>query len=329
MDMSKMLTVARRVAVWNLAIPGLILWPLWATADSGQVTVRTDGAMDGTYALAPCEPDIPYCGTVIDAEPLYIRRDDDTGAVPNPTSPVSAALIGGPSAAGTVGTGNAIASASASALRGYVDAVATGGWYHLRYRDEFGETQSLDFFRGSKGAAEANAIYRDEVVLAGPAGVVGTFNLVLTFDRLFLPNGVNVGGSATAQVGFSPMTPSGPASALALIAISDCSNCANPLTTRMQSFQAMAGTAGVLTQLLMMNATASASTSSVSNGIRIYANNTMNVYLEPLTPGFTVSSASGYSYAVAAVPEPSTAAMFVGGLALMAVARGLRRRARA
>jgi hypothetical protein len=310
----------------GFALACMLQWSLPAAADSGQASVRVDSARDGTFKLAPCEPGISFCGTAPDAEPIYVRSDDGTGIVLNPTAPVSAALLSGGSVGGPVGTGNATISASAAAMRGYVSAGASGSWYRLGYRDEFGDPQEIFFFQGSMGAASADALYLDEIVLGGPAGMMGTFNLVLSFDRSFDVNGQFAGGSASAQVSFAPNTPSGPGSALAVVGISDCHNCGNPLFTTGQTFQAMAGTTGVLTQMLTLNATATAGQAGPNNSIAIWAGNTMHAYLEPLTPGFTVSSASGYSYSMAAVPEPAMYGLLIGGLAMVAIV--VRRRGR-
>jgi len=314
------------IVLRGLALACLLQWSLPAAADSGQASVRTDSARDGTFKLAPCEPGIPFCGTAPDADPIYVRSDDDTGIVLNPSAPVSAALVGGGSVGGPVGTGSATISASAAAMRGSVVASATGSWYRLSYRDEFGDPQDIYFFQGSMGAASAAALYLDEIVLGGPAGTMGTFNLVLTFDRSFDVFGQFAGGSASAQVSFAPNTPSGSGNALAVVGISDCHNCGNPLSTTGQTFQAMAGTTGVLTQMLTMNATATAGQAGPNNSIAIRAGNTMHAYLEPLTPGFTVSSASGYSYTMAAVPEPAAYGLLAGGLAMVAFVVGRRGR---
>jgi hypothetical protein len=64
------------------------------------------------------------------------------------------------------------------------------------------------------------------------------------------------------------------------------------------------------------------------DSIQILAGNSAHFYLDVLTPGLSLTADSGHDYSNAAIPEPSTAGPFAGGILWLATAWPCQRQAR-
>lgn len=314
------LRLLRRLAATAICLVALAT-PGAARAWEVRIVVDAQGRLDAAYTLiTPCPPDIYFCGTE-ESEPVEDAQDQiDTGQLVNPAAPVTRTAtvpaevpVGGPYGAG------ATATASPGSLRALAGAGAAGTPYRLSWLNEFQQEEFLDLFRQASAGAQVNVSLSDPITFHGPAGTTGTFNLVLSFDRVF---GVVGGGGGAASAQSYVFDPNGIVSPLAIAGISDCSNCNNPQQTVSVAFQAAAGSTWALGQQLNgVTANATTSPGSPTSQVTTDVGNTLNTYIEIVTPGFSITSDSGHDYVSA--PEPGAAALALCALCALA-ARGAR-----
>lgn len=311
-------TLLDRPAAAAAALLVALATPGAAGAWDVRIVVDAQGRLDASYTLiTPCPPELYFCGTEENEPVEDAQAQIDTGQLVNPATPViRSTSVPSVSAAGPYGAG-ATVNAEPGSLRALVGAGAAGTPYRLSWLNGENQEEFLDLFRQASAGGQANVSLADPITFNGPSGTVGTFNLVMTFDRVFGVIG-NGGGSASAQS--YVFDPNGILPALAIVSISDCSNCNNLQQTATATFEAAAGSTWTLGQQLN-GVTASATTNpgSPTSQANTDVGNTMHTYLEIVTPGFSITSDSGHDYVSA--PEPGAAALTLCALCALA-ARG-------
>jgi len=219
----------------------------------------------------------------------------------------------GANATGLATAGAAGVGASASVTASGKNYTITYDWYNPW--QGVTETLSESLFQSASAAAQAHATFRDPITVAGPAGETGVFQLTLDFTRTGFTDSEFGGWSALGR-GFVN-TANGSVVLLVLELSENSSGGGTNQPQAVGTFNATAGTTLLLSQHVAVQASFNAQPSRESGSAFVNAGNTVKAYLTPLTPGFSITSESGYSYAV---PEPSSS------LLLLSFAVGLIRR---